>query len=128
MLERREAVLVDRVDPLPGRFRKFLDKPPDQQGDILDTFPQWRHLNGKHIQPVVQVLAKRTFGNSLLKIAMRGGDDPGVDGNRPRTSQPFDLTLFQDPQKLDLHLGRQVPDLVEKDRRAVGQLESAHLT
>ena len=58
---------------------------------------------------------------------MGGGDDPGVDRDGARASQPLDLALFQHAQELDLHFGRQVADLVEKDRRVVRQLESADL-
>ena len=44
-----------------------------------------------------------------------------------RAAQPLDLPLFEDAKQLDLHVERQVADLVEEDRRLVGQLEASDL-
>ena len=59
---------------------------------------------------------------------MRGGDDPRVDLGCLRAAQPLDLLVLQDAQQLDLDLERQVADLVQEDRRSVGQLEAPGLT
>src|SRR5262249_24349459 len=59
--------------------------------------------------------------------AMRRGDDSSVHANGPRAPQTLDLFLFEHPEQLHLDVRRQVSDLVEKDRRVVGQLETAHL-
>ena len=84
-------------------------------------------LNRKDVEPVEQVFAKRVFDDPLLEIPVRGGDNPHVHGYRFRTSEPFDLPLLQHAEQLDLHLGRQVADLVEEDGRAVGQFEASDL-
>ena len=59
---------------------------------------------------------------------MRGGDDSRVDFGCLRAAQPLDLLVFQDAQQLDLDLERQVADLIEEDRRSVGELEAPGLT
>ena len=58
---------------------------------------------------------------------MRGGDDARVDFGGPRAAQPLDLLLLQHAQELDLDVGRQVANLVQEDRRSVGQLEAPDL-
>ena len=42
--------------------------------------------------------------------------------------EALDLPLLQHAQQLHLDVERQVANLVEEDRRVVGQLEAAHLT
>ena len=44
-----------------------------------------------------------------------------------RAAEPFDLSLLEHAQQLDLDLRRQVADLVEEDRRAIGQFEAPDL-
>ena len=44
-----------------------------------------------------------------------------------RAAEPLDLPLLEHAQQLDLDVRRQLADLVEKDRRAIGQLEAADL-
>ena len=58
---------------------------------------------------------------------MRRGDDPDVDAHGLRAAEPLDLPLLEHAQQLDLNVGRQVADLVEKDRRVIGQLEPPDL-
>ena len=42
-------------------------------------------------------------------------------------AEPLDLPLLEHAQQLHLDVGRQVADLVEEDRRAIGQLEASDL-
>ena len=44
-----------------------------------------------------------------------------------RAAEPLDLPFLEHAQQLDLHVERQVADLVEEDRRVVGELEAADL-
>ena len=61
----------------------------------------------------------------LLEIAVRRGDDAHVDLDRLAAADPLELALLQDAQQLDLHVQRELADLVEEQRAAVGQLEPA---
>ena len=44
-----------------------------------------------------------------------------------RAAQALDRPLLQHPQQLDLYFERQVTDLIEKNRRVIGELEAAGL-
>ena len=118
----------DRVDPLAERRRELVDEAPHQQRDVLDALAQRRHVDREDVQPVEQVLAERCpRAIALLEVAVRGGDDRAFDGDRRRAAEPLDLPLFEHAQQLDLDVERQLADLVEEDRRVVGQLEAADL-
>ena len=43
---------------------------------------------------------------------------------RARTAQPLEFPLLQDAQQLGLQLQRDLADLIQKHRAAIGQLES----
>ena len=60
-----------------------------------------------------------------LEPAIGRCDDAHVDLARPGLSQPADLASLDGAQQLGLHLERQLADLVEEDRSAVGRLEGA---
>src|SRR5690348_11789666 len=56
---------------------------------------------------------------------MRRGDDTHVDFDRAAAPDRLDLALLKNAQELHLGLGRELADLVEEDRPAVRELESA---
>ena len=58
---------------------------------------------------------------------MRRGNDARVDVGSPGAAQSLDVLVLQHAQQLDLHVGRQVTNLVEEDRRGVGELEASDL-
>ena len=51
--------------------------------------------------------------------------DPHVDLERRRAADPLELALLEDAQQLRLDRERQLADLVEEQRAAVGPLEAA---
>ena len=86
------------------------------------------NLQGDHLQPVVQVVAepippRRRVRGRRWSRRRAGCLDLDVVG----AADPHELALLEHPQQLDLHLERQLADLVEKQRTAVGQLELAEL-
>ena len=56
---------------------------------------------------------------------MGGADDPGVDRDRLAAADPLDHPLLQEAQQLDLQRQRDVADLVEEQRAAMGELDLA---
>ena len=126
-LQQLHVVLAIDSMRLPKRRRELLDEAPHQHGNVLDPLAQRRHANRKDIQPVVQVLAEGVGLDPFLEIPVGGGDDAGVDLGGLRAAQPLDLPVLQHAQQLDLDVGRQVTDLVQEDRRAVGELEAPDL-
>ena len=100
------------------------DQVPDEIGNVVPAFAQRRQTHGKHVQPIVQVVAKSAVRDSFLEIAVRRGDDADVDLSRARSAEALELTLLQDAQKLGLQIERQVANLVEEQRPAMGQLRT----
>ena len=75
------------------------------------------------IQAVVEIFAKRAFLDRLFEIDIGGGDDAHIDLAACRVTQRREFALLDDAQQLRLRLGRDVADLIEKDRAAVGDFE-----
>jgi len=96
-----------------------------QQGDILGTLPQRRHLDGDDVEAVVEVLAERAGVHAGLWVAVGGGEDADVDVDGGGGADAGDLALLDDPQELDLGAGAELGELVEEDRAAAGGLEVA---
>src|SRR6185295_7200234 len=59
-------------------------------------------------------------------IAVRGGQNAHVDGNRTAAADALDLPLLEHAQERHLRLGGELPDLIQKNRAAIGGLESTH--
>ncbi len=83
-------------------------------------------MNGKDVEPEVQVLAEIPVGHLLLESPVGGGDDSYIYPHRPFRSDSLELSGLERPKQLGLRFRTQVPDLVEEERAAVRQLEAAH--
>jgi hypothetical protein len=73
-----------------GRLRHLLDVPaefplaqadevPHEDRNVLPPIAEWGHGDREHAQAVVQVRAEPAVTDGLVKVAVRGGDDPDVD-------------------------------------------------
>ena len=116
------------IDALAEGFRELVDEAPDELGNVVGALAQRWQLNRKDVQTVVEVLPERIAGNALFEVAVGRGDDSHVQRQRPGAAEPLDLPLLEHAQQLDLHVGRQVADLVEKNRRVIRQLETTDLS
>ena len=81
------------------------------------------NLIGKDAQAVIQVRPESSLGDRGLEIDVRRRDQPHVDAAGLGRADALELAFLQDAQQLGLQLGRELADLVEKNRAAVGQLE-----
>src|SRR6188508_2765520 len=88
--QRREGLLVNAVDAPAKRLREFFDESPDEQRNVFGAFAKRRHGYRKDIEPVIQILAKGTFGYPPFEVPVSGRDDPHVDMDWLRTTQPLD--------------------------------------
>ena len=61
----------------------------------------------------------------LLEVAVGRGDDAHVDGDLLLPADRLDAALLERAQQLRLQIDRQLADLVEEQRAAVGALERA---
>ena len=84
---------------------------------------QRRDAQRKHGEPVVQVGAEPAVRDLGRQIAVGRRHDPDVDPDRLVGAHALHLTLLQDAEELGLRVERQLADLVEEQRAAVGELE-----
>ena len=100
---------------------------PNEQRNVLPPVTQRGNANGKDVQPIVEIRAKPFRLDQLGKIHVGGRHQPGVGVERSRAAQPLEFPLLEHAQQLGLHLQRDVAHLVEKQRTAVGELETSSL-
>ena len=99
-----------------------------QRRNLFAPLPQRRHVQRQRVDAVKQVEAKRALGAHVRQVAVRGEDDADVERNLfLESAEARDLAGLEHAQQQRLRLGRQLADLVEKHRAAVGRLEDALL-
>ena len=96
-----------------------------EQRCIALAVAQRRDLDDDLGQPVVEVLAKAPGDDLILEALVRRADDAHVDRDLLPAADPLDDALLQEAQELDLQRDRQVADLVQEQRAAVGGLDLA---
>ena len=92
-----------------------------EQEQILFSLFQVRDTDRELIDTMVQVLTEISFLDRLPQVLVRSGYQTYVDGDLLIAPDRLHLALLQGTQKLDLHLIRQVPDLIQKYRTALGR-------
>src|SRR3990172_8318265 len=115
--------------PSPPLFRSLdllavlRDEVPREQDDVTLSLPQRRQPDGHHGKPVVEVAAEAPLLHGARQLGVGGRDDAHVHREGPAAAHAIHLALLQDAQELRLHLHRHLPDLVEEEGSAVGELE-----
>jgi len=104
---------------------KTLEKMIGEKLDIPRALAERGDLNGKHIEAVVEILAKVAFLNCLEKVAVRSGDDAHIDFDGFISSDAFEFPLLENAEELGLEGKGDLTDLVEENGAAIGQFESA---
>ena len=97
----------------------------DEQRDVVGPLAQRRHVHAHDGEPVVEILAEALRGDLGAQVAVRRGDDAHGDLAVARAAHGAHGALVERAQQRRLHLGRQLADLVEEQRAAVGLLERA---
>src|SRR5580704_108749 len=121
-----EAVGIDPGKLLAEFPLEMGDEMVGQPRDVLATLAERRDVNRQHVQSIEEIGAQATIRDVALEVAIRGRDEANVDANRARCADAFDLLFLQRAQELHLTLERQLADLIEEQRRAVGRLEPSH--
>src|SRR5439155_109224 len=96
-----------------------------ERHDIFASRPQRQELDRDHVQAEVEVLAEAAGRDLVAQDAVGRRDDAHVDRARRAAADAQDLALLQHAQELHLDVGRDLGDLVEEERAAVGALEAA---
>src|SRR6266480_1553646 len=98
----------------------------EQERNVLLALAQRRQIDDRHVQTIEQVLSELALFHQFDQIRLAGGDNAEIDRYRIVGPQPFNLSLLQDSQELDLHCRRHAFDLVEKKGTAVRVLDFAN--
>jgi len=103
----------------------FFDKEVSKKQDIGSAFAKRRNVNGKHVQPVIEILAELFFFDEAFQIAVGGGDDADIGFNGFGTADALELAFLKDAEQTDLRGRGEVTNFIEKDRAAMGQFKAA---
>ena len=95
--------------------------------DVLEPLAQRRHADLDDVHAVKQVLAELALGDQRREILVSRRQDAHVDRRFPGLADRPHALLLDDAQQLDLHVQRQVGDLVQEQRAALGGLDQALL-
>src|SRR5262245_10128656 len=85
-----------------------------QRENVFAPVTQWRETDLRAAQPIEEIGAKAAAIDLSREIAVRRRDDSAGERPRLRASDTPHAVLFEEPQQLRLHGGRQLADLVEK--------------
>src|SRR5919198_4378781 len=96
-------------------------------GDLFAPFPQWRKVDGDHVQAVKQVFAKKTLLHGFFQGPVGRGQYADIESSIVVAAQARELAVLQDAQQLGLRRGMHLADLIQEDGPAVGLLELAQL-
>ena len=98
-----------------------------QGEDVLLALAQGRDMDADHVEPVEKVGAEQAPLDLFLQVAIGGHQQPEVQLDLPGAGKALDGLFLNELQELGLDMGRQLADLVEKERAVVGKLDLADL-
>src|SRR5262249_29219887 len=113
----REQHLADvaaQGDRWKPRMLRLLQEVIDQERDIAPPIAKRRNVDRKNVEPIIKVLAEAAGGDLGLEVAVRGGNQSHVELAPLEGADRTEFALLDDPEELDLHVERQIANLVEK--------------
>ena len=96
-----------------------------QQRHVAAPRAQRRELDARDRQAMEQVVAEAPLLHLLIEVAPRGREEAHVDGEGPLAADTGDGAALDRAEQLRLQLQRELADLVDQERAAVGALEDA---
>ena len=103
------------------------DKVIDEEGNVLASFTEAWELEPNDVDAVEKIFAERAVLDQLREIPMGRDHDADVGLDRLDPAQRLVDPFLQNPQQTHLHRRRDVADLVEEDRAALGDREAPRL-
>jgi hypothetical protein len=97
----------------------------EQAADVLLALAQRRDDDGAHEQAVVQVAAEAAGLDLGAQVAVGRGDEAEVGGDGLAGANGLVGALLQHAQQLHLQRQRQLADLVQEERAALGERDAA---
>src|SRR5271156_2763363 len=103
----------------------FRNQKLHQVGDVLLVFPQGRHVDVEHIQPVIEIAAQLTRGNGIVGNFVGGRQHAHINRRFHFASQAAQLMVFEYAQQLGLRGYRHLADFVEQYSAPFSQFEAS---
>ena len=95
-----------------------------QQRDVIQPFLQWQDLNGKDIEPVVEVFTEPAGRDVFFQVAIGRGNDPHIRAARAVLADAFVTFLLQDAEQFALQVQGDFADFIEEQGAARSRLET----
>jgi hypothetical protein len=92
---------------------------------VVEPFAQRRDLERKDGEAVVEVKTEGAVDDTLLKVAMRGGDDADVYPRHLVVADALEFAALEEAEQLGLNGERELSDLVEEERPPVRSFDAA---
>jgi len=99
----------------------------NEQRKIFQAAAERRNLNGKDVQPVVQVFPELASADHRHQFTIRRGDHAQIQLACDHIADTAQLPVLQHAQQLGLKTPRRVRDFVEEQRPSVGFFEQSGL-
>jgi len=81
----------------------------------------------RDLQAIVQIATEGAHAHRVLEVAVRGSDQANIGFERVFATHSLEGAVLENPQQEELRGGRDLTDLVEEERTALGDLESSAL-
>ena len=124
-VDRGERVGGEALDLGVHLAREAVEEMAGEQHRVARPLGEAGDLHDDLGEAIIEVLAEAAVGDHRLEVLVRRADDARVDGDRLAAADALDHPLLQEAQQLDLQRQRNVADLVEEQRAALGQLDLA---
>ena len=98
---------------------------PGQEENVVPPLAQRGDRYFKYVEPEEKVAPEPARLNFLFQIAVRRGDDPYIDLNRPVPADPLERLSFEYPEEFRLESRLHFGNLVEEEGPLVRRLELA---
>ena len=131
----RPGVLDEAVHHLPGDAEDVLaeflvdelNEVVDQQRDVFLALPQRRHIEGDHVETIVEIVPEGPFLDHSADVLVGGRHHPCAQRDLFPAPDPLEFTGLEDPQQARLKVQGQLVHLVEEERAEARLFELADL-
>ena len=127
----RPFIGSERINEIRGEgdgcalIRKLVSIVFGQHQDVVATLTQRRRAHGQYVEAVIQVFAETAGRNFCFQITVSRCHDAHIDFNRTRGTDRVHGFFLQYPQQLDLHVQREIADLIQEQGAAMGQFKAS---
>src|SRR5262249_41299165 len=97
----------------------------DENRHVVGPFAEGGNAETRDVQSIIKVGPKPASVDCFAQIVIRRGDDANVEPNGFGAAETLDRPLLERAQELRLHVERELADLIEENRPALGRLDGA---